>query len=286
MPITAKIRFLLLFSLTSWFGFGGVLTVHAQEVSLLKIPHATPPSWQLVVHKQTSNNLQAAATRPKLLFDHFLKKSLHGSGKQVFFKQTKRTKNKISWSGKSGKNHYNQAFRRAYPTLKDYTSGDFPEIVFLIPYMESLWRSKGGKPSADYGYWQLVPEVVKEIQTLDYVPKTLKAANINTIRSNPNLSTQLALIHLRRYYFYFAKVAKFSETDAWLLTIQSYNWGAGNVKRLLAEMEKQKIKQDFANFYHFLYQKQIKNPSDKSLKAAVNYLPSLYNIAVLIKKAN
>jgi len=261
---------------------------HANPVDPINIHRAASPNpnWQLVVHNHKANNLQNAAKRPKLLFDYFLTQSLHGSGKQAFYKQVKRTQNKISWSGKSGKNHYNQAFRRAYPTLKQYANGGFPEIVFLIPYMESLWRSEGGKPSGDYGYWQLVPEVVKEIQTLDYVPKTLKTVNINKIRSNPKLSTEMALIHLRRYYFYFAKVAKFSETDAWLLTMQAYNWGAGNVKRLIIEMEKQNTTADFANFYYFLYQKHQKNPNDKSLKAAVDYLPSLYNIAQLIRKAN
>jgi len=159
-----------------------------------------------------------------------------------------------------------------------------PEILFLIPYLESLWQSQSGRPETDYGYWQLVRPIVKEIQSLPSTPKVIREANSNTIRTNAELSTKVALIHLRRYYFYFAKVAKYSETDAWLFSIVSYNWGAGNVKRMLADMKQRKIKTNFSNFYHRLYKTHLKHKDNKSLKAAVEYLPNLWNIAKVIRQ--
>jgi membrane-bound lytic murein transglycosylase MltF len=249
--------------------------------------HAQAPSWQLVVHQDLKQNTrQHFAQRSLLVFDHFLKDALQGQGKQAFYNTIKRVKNNISWTGKRGLNRYNQAFQTSYPVIKQYDNYTIPETVFLIPYMESFWRANGGKKTADYGYWQLIPEVVKEIRTLDHAPTTLKQADVDTIRTDPNLSTQAAIIHLKRYYFYFANVAEFPESEAWLFTMQAYNWGAGNVKRALIAMEKQGITQNFSNFYTFLYQQHRQSPQDKSLKAAVEYLPSLYNIAKVIKVYN
>lgn len=246
-----------------------------------------PPSWQLVVHQDLKQNTREHfAQRSLLVFNHFLDDALDGKGKQAFNKTVRRVKNNISWTGKRGLNRYNQAFQTSYPVIKHYDNYTIPETVFLIPYMESFWRANGGKKTADYGYWQLIPEVVKEIRTLDHAPASLKQAEIDTIRTDPNLSTQAAIIHLKRYYFYFGKVAEYPESDAWLFTMQAYNWGAGNVKRMLTAMEKQGISPTFSNFYAFLYQKYRKQPQDKSLKAAVEYLPSLYNIAKVIKTYN
>ena len=95
-----------------------------------------------------------------------------------------------------------------------------------------------------------------------------------------------ALVHLRRYYFYFSKVAGYPESDAWLFTFTSFNWGAGNVKRMLVEMQRKGIKADFSNFYDYLYNTYQKNKGDRSMKAAVEYVPSLWNIAQLLKSAN
>lgn len=261
------------------------LTCFLLGLGLLPAAYAQP-SWQLVVHDDLRvPTLSNFAQRNALVFDYFLDQSLHGAGHEAFINVSKRVKNNIAWTGKQG-NRYNKAFRRSYPVIKNYDHYAIPEIVFLIPYMESLWRSKGGKPTADYGYWQLVPEVVAEIQTLDYVPDSIKNSHLDTIRSDPDLSTQAALIHLKRYHFYFAKVAKFSETDAWLFTMQAYNWGAGNVKRMLQAMQEANVQQDFGNFYYYLYQQHRKNPDDVSLRAAAEYLPNLYHIAQVIKNSN
>lgn len=247
---------------------------------------AQPPAWSYVIHQDLRKpSLHNFAERNYRLFDYFLKQSLQGSGKKDFFAVSKQVKNNIYWKGKRNTNIYIDAFKRSYPVIKNFDKRpDIPEIVFLIPYLESLWQSKSGKTSADYGYWQLVLPIVKEIQNLDTTPQAIKKANANTLRSDPRLSSEVALIHLRRYYFYFAKVAKHSETDAWLFAMLSYNWGAGNVKRMLASMQKKKIKTDFSHFYHYLYRQHLANKKDKSMKAAVEYLPNLWNIAKIIRQ--
>ena len=247
---------------------------------------AEPTLWSLVIHKdlqeKSSKNF---AERNHLLFSHFIENSLQQEGEQDFLRVVKQVKNTIFWTGNHSKNIYIDAFQRSYPAIRQLKRQDnIPEIVFLIPYIESLWRSKSGKPSADYGYWQLVPAIVAEIQALDTTPNEIKTARMNKIRSSVRLSTQVALIHLRRYYFYFAKVAHHTESDAWLFSILAYNWGSGNVKRMLAEMQTQNIEADFSNFYHYLHEKYQKNSEDKSMKAALEYLPRLWNIAQVIRQ--
>ena len=241
--------------------------------------------WSHIIHYYLKKpSLHNFAERNHLLFEHFLNTSLYHQGKENFFTVSKQVKNNIFWQGNTQQNIYIEAFKRSYPIVKKLDRQDMPEILFLIPYLESLWQSQSGKPATDYGYWQLVRSTVEEIQTLPSTPKEIREAHPNTIRTNASLSTKVALIHLRRYYFYFAKVAKYSESDAWLFSIVAYNWGAGNVKRMLIDMENRKIEINFSNFYHTLYQAHIKNKQDKSLKAAVEYLPNLWNIANVIRQ--
>lgn len=217
-------------------------------------------------------------------FQRLIKTSLKGEGKKLFDKVTKANRNDIFWTKKGKKNSYKEAFRRAYPLLRKADSKGIPDIIFLIPSFESMWKSKVGKPKSDYGYWQMVPEIVKEIKTLPRTPKKIKKASINKIRTDASLSTQTAIIHLKRYYYYFRNVAKYSKSDACFFSIVSYNWGAGNVKRLLKSMRAKKQSVRFSNFYQHLYKRHKKNPKDKSLKAAVEYLPNLWNLAKVVQK--
>jgi hypothetical protein len=247
--------------------------------------YAAEPDWLSVIPKKLKKTTRANfAERRYLLFKHFIAKSLRTHGKKDFREVSKKMKNKIFWKGRRKKNIYLDAYHRSYPSIKRMDiRPDIPEIVLLIPYLESLWHSKSGEPAADYGYWQLVLSIVEEIQTLETTPDYLKKKSPNKIRSSASLSTQVALLHLRRYYFYFAKVAQYTETDAWLFAIVSYNWGAGNVKRMLASMKRKGIKTNFSNFYHYLYRTHRRSKRDRSLKAAVEYLPSLWNIAKIIR---
>lgn len=252
--------------------FAPLNTVFAQE-----------PEWRLIAYRTSASlSRKAYAKRQHELFEYFLATSLTGQGRKDFMSVADDVKNNITWRGSKGKNIYIEAFKRSWPFVGKVDLQGMPDTILLIPYMESLWNGKKGKPSSDYGYWQLVREVVEEIQTLDYAPKALRAAHPDKVRSDADLSTKAAQIHLRRYYFYFAKVAGFPENDAWLLAITAYNWGAGNVKRMLAEMEGEGMPQNFSSFYQYLYARQQKNPADRSIRAAVEYLPSLWNIAQLI----
>jgi len=244
------------------------------------------PVWQSAISKPAQPSLKHTADYQHALFQYFLDNSLRGKGKKTFDKVSKHVKNNITWQNSKGGNAYNAAYQRAFPFVKNHDLQGMPDIVLLIPYLESQWHGKRGDPAGDYGYWQMVPEVVAEIRTLDHAPAAIKKASPNKIRANATLSTQAAQLHLRRYYFYFAKVAGYPETDAWLLAISSYNWGAGNVKRLLASLESKGIKANYSNFYHALYKLQQATPNDISLRAAVEYVPNLWNIAQLLKVAN
>ncbi|WMP16126.1 transglycosylase SLT domain-containing protein [Thiothrix lacustris] len=245
---------------------------------------AAEPAWQKVAYRVpvAESPLTHLAQKHEKLFTFFVENALHGKGKKDFETVTKRVKNKIMWRNGSGTNIYHDAFVRSYPFVSKVDLQGMPDSILLIAYLESQWHGKKGKKSADYGYWQFTPEVLKEIQSLDYVPDGLKTTNINKLRADATLSTQAAQVHLHRYHFYFANVAKFSESDAWLLTFTAFNWGAGNVKRMIADMESEGIEANFANFYHRLYAAHKANPSDISLRAATEYVPSLWNIAQLI----
>ncbi|NOQ36609.1 MAG: transglycosylase SLT domain-containing protein [Methylococcaceae bacterium] len=232
----------------------------------------------------SSTSLKDFSTQKHKTFQTLIKASLYGEGKRLFEEITKKNKHDIFWSSKGKKNRYQTAFKRAYPTLKNADSKGIPDIIFLIPSFESLWQAKNGTPNSDYGYWQLVPTIVNEIKTLPTTPKKIKSATINKIRTDPLLSTEAAVIHLRRYYFFFTKVAKFSNSDACFFSIVSYNWGAGNVKRMLGFMQTEKIPLNFSNFYQVLYNTHKKLPNDKSLRAALEYLPNLWNLAQVVQK--
>lgn len=248
--------------------------------------HANEPVGYKAAYKVVGKpSLKTQADKQHALFDYFLNNALHGKGKQDFEKVAKQVKNKITWRDDDGKNAYDEAFVRSYAFARTLDLQGMPDTIMLIPCMESQWHGKKGRKSADYGYWQLTPEVLREIQALDYVPAAVKKADINQLRADATLSTRAAQAHLHRYHFYFAKVAGFGESDAWLLTFTAFNWGAGNVKRMLAEMAAQGVKADFSSFYHHLYAVHRKNPGDRSLKAAVEYVPSLWNIAQLVKES-
>jgi hypothetical protein len=256
-------------------------------VSPILPANATEPMWQTVAYKAAEPvSLQTIARKQYALFHFFLQHSLSGSGQRDFEAVSQQVRNNIHWRDNQGRNAYNEAFRRSFPFIKRFDLQGMPDTVLLIPYMESQWHGKKGNKSADYGYWQLVPEVIREIQTLDYVAPEIRQANIDSVRANAFLSTRAAQVHLHRYYFYFAKVAGFSESDSWLFTLTAFNWGAGNVKRALADMQQKGIPASYSNFYHYLYRMHQSHPGDKSLTAAVEYVPSLWNIAGLIKESN
>ena len=247
---------------------------------------AKPRLAPVNVYQTTTTTAKAFAQNNYDLFATFLEKSLSGQGKVDFYQMSKQVKRNIQWLDDNNTNAYNDAFRRSFKFIQQYDLKGMPSIIMLIPYMESQWQANKGDPKGDYGYWQLVPEVLNEIKTLNYVPASFNKHNANQIREHPQLSTNAAQIHLRRYYFYFAKVAKYPESEAWLFTLVAYNWGAGNVKRLLAELTAQGQLPTFANFYHALYGLYRKQPNDRSIRAAAAYVPSLWNMAQLLKKLN
>ncbi|HRJ51138.1 MAG TPA: transglycosylase SLT domain-containing protein [Candidatus Thiothrix moscowensis] len=274
LPVTSTItRSILLLALNS------LLTPaisHANEAAWVKVAYQTPA-------KPSLDNL---AQKHHDLFRFFLDNALHGRGKEDFLRVSAAVRNNITWRNDKGINIYNEAFRRSFAFVKKHDLQGMPDTIMLIPYMESQWHGHKGEKDGDYGYWQLIPEVITEIQTLDYVTDALKTTNIDKLRADAELSTQAAQVHLHRYHFYFAKVARFPEADAWLLTFTAFNWGAGNVKRLLADMQNQGQEISYANFYHNLYAAHLRNPADISLKAAVEYVPKLWNIAQLLHKSN
>jgi hypothetical protein len=256
-------------------------------LSLSPLTHAAEPAWRKVAYQLPAEpSLTHLAARHHDLFTFFLDNALHGKGKKDFLRVAKRVKSNIAWRDGSGNNAYNDAFRRSQAFVKTLDLQGMPDSIMLIPYLESQWHAKRGETSGDYGYWQLTPDVLREIQTLDYVPARLKTTGINKLRSDASLSTQAAQVHLHRYHFYFANVAHYAESDAWLLTFTAFNWGAGNVKRMMADLESEGIEANFANFYHRLYTTHQANPTDISLRAAVEYVPNLWNIAQVIKESN
>lgn len=257
-------------------------------VALSSAVYAKEPAWRKVVYQTppAKPSLESLAQKQYNLFAFFVSNALHGKGKKDFDKVSKQVKNKIQWKDGNGTNAYNEAFVRSMPFVKSVDLQGMPDSILLIPYLESQWHGTRGIKSKDYGYWQLTPEVLKEIQTLDYVPDAIKTTGINKLRSDATLSTQAAQAHLHRYHFYFANVAGFSESDAWLLTFTAFNWGAGNVKRMISEMQSEGVEANFANFYHRLYAAHQATPDDISLRAAVEYVPSLWNIAQLLKDSH
>ena len=263
-----------------WLCLGWLLFL----LAFTPVSFADKPSWHSIASpKAIAQTKSGIAQQQEGLLSYFLSQSLHGQGKKDFQKVVKSVENTIGWRNNKGGNIYKEGFKRSISFVKGMDLQGIPLSIMLIPILESQWQPKQGKPSEDYGYWQLTPDILKEIQQLEHVPATVRKGSLNAVRESPWLSTKAAQTHLARYYFYFKRVAKYSESDAWLFTFVSYNWGAGNVKRLLIEVKKDGLKSDFANFYHALYEKQKKNPDDISMRAGLEYLPKLWNIAQLVR---
>jgi hypothetical protein len=268
-----------------------ILTLLLSTLLLNSVSYAKSTNKNIITKTKsnkanTSLSIKNLAKRHVTLFDSFVANSLSGKGKKAFNKISNKVKVNIRWLDDKGTNDYNEAFRRSYPFVANYDLKNMPESIFLLSYMESQWQGKRGRKEADYGYWQMVPEVLNEIKTLPYLPKTVREGDINAIRENKTLSTQAAQAHLHRYHFYFNKVAKYSNSDSWLLTFTAFNWGAGNVKRLMEQVANDGLEPNYSNFYYYLYQLYLKTPNDRSMRAAVEYVPKLWHMAHLIAEAN
>ena len=232
----------------------------------------------------SANASQSSYAKDQLMtFSGLIDNSLTGKGRKAFDKMTEEVANNIQWSEKGRKNKYLDAYQRSYPFMEALERDDVPLTVLLIPYLESGWHGKKGNPSSDYGYWQMIPEVINEIQQLDEASDGLMTMDTNEVRSDPDLSTEAALIHMNRYYFYFHSIAGFSESDSWLFAITAYNWGAGNIKATIAKMESKGKAVSFSSFYHYIYTLNKQKGGDRSLRVALEYLPNLWNIALLIQ---
>lgn len=243
------------------------------------------PPWRSALVMPGNSSAKLLARKQLGVFKRYLDQSLRGEGKKVFLRVSGNVRTKVAWRDEQGKNAYIDAFHRAYPHLRSVDLEGMPDIILLIPSLESRWNAVAGEPAKDYGYWQLGLPTVAEIQTLDYAPETIRDSHPDKVRSDAAMSTKAAQIHLRRYWYYFSKVANFPESDAWLLSITAYNWGSGNVKRLLAELEADGVEPSFSSFYHRLYLTQQRNPADVSMRAALEYLPNLWNIVQLVVAA-
>ncbi|WP_020560553.1 transglycosylase SLT domain-containing protein [Thiofilum flexile] len=257
-------------------------------IIMAPLSHANDKAdWDTILPAKTSDlTLKKLAERHAALFDYFVKNSLQGKGKKVFNKVKAKVATNMRWLNSARTNDYNEAFKRSYPFVSTYDLKGMPDSIFLLAYMESQWHGKRGNKSADYGYWQMVPEVLSELKTLPYLPSKIRGGHLNKIREHELLSTQAAQAHLHRYHFYFAKVAQYSETDSWLLTFTAFNWGAGNVKRLMEQVVNDGLEANYSNFYYYLYQLYQKTPDDRSLRAAVEYVPKLWHLAQLIHEVN
>ena len=236
-----------------------------------------------------STSVQAKDSAPDFAISHYesleaiIYMSLEDEGSEAFGAVTARVKNNIQWSDGKTPNRYIVAYQRCIPFLEQSSIREnMPSFVFLIVYLESACRADVGNPDHDYGYWQMIPEVVEEIHKLPEASEALAAASIHEIRSSQTLSTEAAFIHLHRYYFYFRHVAGFEEEDAWMFTLVSFNWGAGNVKRMLIAMQEEEKEISFSSFYKYLFDKNKLNKDDKSMRVAAEYIPNLWNIALLL----
>lgn len=265
-----------------------MLTLLVCIVLIINPSHAKDKAgWEMLEPNKTNHlTLKQLAKRHAVLLDYFVTNSLRGKGKKAFNKTRIKVASHIRWLNAANTNHYNEAFKNSYPFALKHDLQGMPDSIFLIAYLESQWQGKKGNKKADYGYWQMTPEVLNELKALPHLPQKVQNSSINKIREHKLLSTQAAQAHLHRYHFYFAKVAQYAETDAWLLTFTAFNWGAGNVKRLMEQVVKDGLKANYSNFYYYLYELHKKTPEDRSLRAAVEYVPKLWHLAQLLKEVN
>lgn len=108
---------------------------------------------------------------------------------------------------------YNNYFQKVGPILRKYK---IPDDFIFLPIVESGYCARAISPVGAYGYWQLMKQTAREqgLAVNDFIDQ----------RENLIESTHAACRVLKYLY---------SELGSWTLAAAAYNYGIGNIKKII-----------------------------------------------------
>jgi membrane-bound lytic murein transglycosylase D len=134
----------------------------------------------------------------------------------------------------SGRYHLQPTLDRAslylFYIVQELRARDMPTEIALIPLIESSYSPIQRGAVHHAGIWGIMPASAKP---LGLAQNAFKDERRDILRS-----TQAALDHLQDLYVLFGD---------WQLAIIAYNWGSGNVIRVVAKAKSQKISPTYEN---------------------------------------
>lgn len=143
----------------------------------------------------------------------------------------------------SGRRHLQQSFDRAslylFYVVQELNARGMPLEIALIPFIESSYSPLQKGTLHHAGIWGLMPSAGKHLK--------LKQNAFIDERRDILRSTQGALDYLQEFYAMYGD---------WQLAIVAYNWGPGNVSRLIAQA---KAKKSFSGFESLSFPKAVKD---------------------------
>lgn len=157
----------------------------------------------------------------------------------------------------------NRATRYLYYVVQELEKRSMPTELALLPFIESAFNPQAFSSASAAGMWQFIPSTGR-----DY---NLKQTLFKDERRAVLASTDAALTYLQRLYTMFGD---------WQLALAAYNWGEGNVSRLVKRQQAAGKPTDY-NSMSSQMPLETRNYVPK-LQAVKNIIanPQAYNIAL------
>ncbi|MBI3230178.1 MAG: transglycosylase SLT domain-containing protein [Burkholderiales bacterium] len=156
-----------------------------------------------------------------------------------------------------------RATRYLYYVVQELEKRGMPTELALLPFIESAFNPQAFSSAQAAGMWQFIPSTGR-----DY---NLKQNMFNDDRRSVLASTDAALTYLQRLYGMFGD---------WQLALAAYNWGEGNVSKLVRRNQLNGRPTDY-NSMSAMMPVETRNYVPK-LQAVKNIIahPEQYNIAL------
>ena len=156
-----------------------------------------------------------------------------------------------------------RASRYLYYVVQELEKRNMPSELALLPFIESAFNPQAFSSAQAAGMWQFIPSTGR-----DY---NLKQNMFNDERRAVLASTDAALSYLQRLYGMFGD---------WQLALAAYNWGEGNVSKLVKRNQNAGRPTDY-NSMSAMMPVETRNYVPK-LQAVKNIIahPEVYNIAL------
>ncbi len=156
-----------------------------------------------------------------------------------------------------------RASRYLYYVVQELEKRNMPSELALLPFIESAFNPQAFSSAQAAGMWQFIPSTGR-----DY---NLKQNMFNDERRAVLASTDAALSYLQRLYGMFGD---------WQLALAAYNWGEGNVSKLVKRNQNAGRPTDY-NSMSSMMPLETRNYVPK-LQAVKNIIahPEIYNIAL------